>query len=108
MNTEGQDLRQQMIIDKARRPNRKITAQSLLTLAITWFLWLYALYYLSNRYHMLLSRPFIGNWTFKDVLIGVALVLLIQLNILLLWSIFVRTRIKAKTETETGDKTDSD
>ena len=94
---QSQDLRRQMIINKARRPNHTITAKSLLTLAITWSLWLYALYYLSHRYEeVLLNRPFIADWTFKDVLVGVTVILLVQLNILLLWSIFVRTRIKSK------------
>ncbi len=93
---QSQDLRRQMIINKARRPNHTITAKSLLTLAITWSLWLYALYYLSRRYEVLLNRPFIADWTFQDVLVGVTVILLVQLNILLLWSIFVRTRIKNK------------
>ena len=98
MSTFDQDLRHQMIIDKARRPNTKITVKSLVTLGITWMLWLYALYYLTNRYHILLDRTFILDWTFKDILIGVVVILLVQLNVLLLWSIFVRSRMKKQRE----------
>lgn len=61
-------------------------------------LWLYALYYLTNRYHILLDRTFILDWTFKDILIGVVVILLVQLNVLLLWSIFVRSRMKKQRE----------
>ena len=35
MSKFDQDLRHQMIIDKARRPNTKITVKSLVTLGIT-------------------------------------------------------------------------
>ncbi len=98
MSKYDQDLRHQMIIDKARKPNAKITVKSLVTLGITWMLWLYALYYLTNRYHILLDRTFVLDWTFKDILIGVVVVLLVQLNVLLLWSIFVRSRMKKQRE----------
>ena len=88
-------LREQMVIDKARNRNYKITIKSWAVMMITWSLWLYALYHLGNKSEALLNRPFAGSWTFMDILEAVSIILLLQLNFLFIWSIIVQQRVKS-------------
>ncbi|MFV2029435.1 hypothetical protein [Neisseria sp. S1] len=89
-----QILCKQMVINKARKPCMKITLKSWLLMMLTWALWLYGIYYLVDKYHILLSRPLVGSWTLQEVLEVVGIVLLVQLNFLFVWSIIVQKRIQ--------------
>ena len=68
---QARELRDLMVIDKARHRNYKISIKSWLIMMFTWSLWLYALYHLGDKY-----------------------VLLLQLNFLFVWSIIVQKRVR--------------
>ncbi|MDO1510949.1 MULTISPECIES: hypothetical protein [unclassified Neisseria] len=89
MREQAQDLRELMIINKARNVNLTISTKSLLIFMTTWVLWLLTAYFIINDHRTLLYNPIIGAWTLADLLkVSVAFVL-VQLNILLIWSICV-------------------
>ena len=92
---QARELRDLMVIDKARHSSYKISIKSWLIMMITWSLWLYALYHLGDKYVLLLSRPLVAGWSFLDVLQSVSIILLVQLNFLFVWSIIVQKRVRA-------------
>ena len=92
---QARELRDLMVIDKARHSNYKISFKSWLIMMISGSLWLYALYHLGDKYVLLLSRPLVAGWSFLDVLQGVSIILLVQLNFLFVWSIIVQKRVRA-------------
>ncbi len=61
---QARELRDLMVIDKARHRNYKISIKSWLIMVITWSLSLYALYHLGDKYVLLLSRPLVGRVVF--------------------------------------------
>ncbi|EGZ44632.1 hypothetical protein [Neisseria wadsworthii] len=89
------NLREQMVIKRARSKNRSISAKSLLIFAITWALWLAAVYFVFNDHEALIFEPIIGTWTLIDLIKAVAVVTLTQLNILFCWSILATSRVSA-------------
>ncbi|QEY25838.1 hypothetical protein [Neisseria zalophi] len=88
MTERMQDLRELMVIHKARNPNRVISTQSMLIFIITWSLWLLTAYLIIREHQTLLYNPVVGDWTLEELSKAAAVVVLGQLNILLLWSIF--------------------
>ena len=58
---QARELRDLMVIDKARHRNYKISIKSWLIMMFTWSLWLYALYHLGDKYVLLLSRPLVAG-----------------------------------------------
>ena len=86
LNEKAQDLRDQMVINKALNPNRSISIKSWLIFSITWALWLSALYYLISNSHELFNITIVGSWTLLELAKGVSIIILVQLNILFLWS----------------------
>lgn len=89
LNEKTQDLREQMVIRKALNPNKTISVQSWLIFGFTWLLWLAALFYLMQDYRTMLFSPLFGQWTLWDMIKTVVVVLLVQLNILFIWSSIV-------------------
>ena len=89
LNEKTQDLREQMVIRKALNPNKTIGVQSWLIFSFTWLLWLAALFYLMQDYRSMLFSPLFGQWTLWDMIKNVVVVLLVQLNILFIWSSIV-------------------
>ncbi|OSI08646.1 Uncharacterised protein [Neisseria animaloris] len=89
MREQAQDLRELMIINKARNVNLTISTKSLLIFTITWVLWFLTAYFIVNDHRVLLYNPVIGTWTLADLLKASVAFVLVQLNILLIWSICV-------------------
>ena len=96
LNEKAQDLRDQMVINKALNPNRSISVKSWLIICFTWSLWLLALYYLAINSQELFKTTIVGGWTLLDLIKGVALIILVQLNILFIWSNIVARKINQK------------
>ena len=96
LNEKAQDLRDQMVINKALNPNRSISVKSWLIFCFTWSLWLLALYYLAINSQELFKTTIVGGWTLLDLIKGVALIILVQLNILYIWSNIVARKINQK------------
>ncbi len=96
LNEKAQDLRDQMVINKALNPNRSISVKSWLIFCFTWSLWLLALYYLAINSQELFKTTIVGGWTLLDLIKGVALIILVQLNILFIWSNIVARKINQK------------
>ncbi|WP_303087264.1 hypothetical protein [Neisseria sp.] len=89
------NLRDQMVINKARSATRAISVKSWLIFALTWTLWLAAVYFVFSDHEALIFKPIIGAWTSMDLIKAVAIVTLTQLNILFCWSILTTSRISA-------------
>ena len=96
LNEKAQDLRDQRVINKALNPNRSISVKSWLIFCFTWSLWLLALYYLAINSQELFKTTIVGGWTLLDLIKGVALIILVQLNILFIWSNIVARKINQK------------
>ena len=86
LNEKAQDLRDQMVINKALNPNRSISVKSWIIFFITWTLWLTALYYLVRNSQEVFNTTIVGGWTMLELIKGVCSILRIQLNILFIWS----------------------
>lgn len=89
------NLRDQMVINRARSKTRAVSVKSWLIFALTWVLWLAAVYFVFNDHETLIFKPIIGAWTLMDLVKAVAVVTLSQLNILFCWSILTTSRISA-------------
>lgn len=88
MPEQTQDLRELLVIliHKARNPNPANSTKSILIFSVTWVLWF--LTALTLRDHQtLMYSPIIGNLALGDLAGRAAVVVLVQLNILLAWSI---------------------
>ena len=89
MPEQMQDLRELMVIHKARNPNPAISTKSMLIFAVTWSLWLLTVYLIVNDHRALLYNPIVGTWTLADLAKAAAAVVLAQLNLLLVWSVCI-------------------
>ncbi|MBF0804513.1 MULTISPECIES: hypothetical protein [Neisseria] len=94
MPEQVQDLRELMVIRKARNPNPVISTKSMLIFAVTWSLWLLTAYLIVNNHRSLLFNPIVGNRTLIDLVKAAAVVVLAQLNLLLAWSVCISRRRK--------------
>ncbi|KPN74398.1 hypothetical protein [Neisseria sp. 74A18] len=88
MSEQIQDLRELLVIHKARNPNPVISTKSILIFAFTWTLWFLTAYLIFRDHQVLIYRPIVGTWALADLAKIAAVIVLLQLNILLLWSIF--------------------
>lgn len=89
MSEQVQDLRELMVIHKAKNPNPVISTKSMLIFAVTWSLWLLTVYLIVNDHRNLFYNPIVGNWTLADLAKAAAVVVLAQLNLLLVWSVCI-------------------
>lgn len=87
MSEQTQDLRELLVIHKARNPNPAISTKSILIFSVTWVLWFLTAYLTLRDHQTLIYRPIIGNMALGDLAGIGAVVVLVQLNILLAWSI---------------------
>lgn len=96
LNEKAQDLRDQMVINKALNPNKSISVKSWLIFCFTWALWLFTLYYLAINSQELFKTTIIGGWTLLDLIKAVSLIVLAQLNTLFIWSNIVARKVNQK------------
>ncbi len=96
LNEKAQDLRDQMVINKALNPNRSISIQSWFVFCLTWVLWLTAVYYLVHNSQELFNVTIVGGWTLLELIKGVGIILATQLTILFLWSNIVIRKINQR------------
>ena len=89
MSEQVQELRELMVIHKARNTKWVISTKSLLIFTITWALWLLTVYLIVDDHRTLFYSPIIGPWTLVDLAKAALAIVLVQLNLLLLWSIFI-------------------
>lgn len=97
-----QDLRELLVIHKARNPNPIISTKSILIFAFTWSLWFLTAYLILRDHQTLVYRPLIGTWTLAYLAKIAAAVVLVQLNILLAWSVFSARKPKAASRKTIG------
>ncbi|MDO5069767.1 Uncharacterised protein [Neisseria zoodegmatis] len=88
MSEQTQDLRELLVIHKARNPNPMISTKSILIFTVTWALWFLTAYLILRDHQTLIYRPVVGTWALSDLAKIAAVIVLVQLNILLVWSIF--------------------
>lgn len=88
MSEQTQDLRELLVIHKARNPNPMISTKSILIFTVTWALWFLTAYLILRDHQTLIYRPVAGTWALSDLAKIAAVIVLVQLNILLVWSIF--------------------
>ncbi|MDO4225886.1 hypothetical protein [Neisseria sp.] len=89
MSEQVQDLRELMVIHKAKNPNPVISTKSMLIFAVTWSLWLLTVYLIVNDHRNLFYNPIVGTWTLADLAKAAVAVVLAQLNLLLVWSVCI-------------------
>lgn len=94
MSEQVQDLRELMVIHKARNPNPVISTKSMLIFAVTWSLWLLTVYLIVNDHRALFYNAIVGTWTLADLAKAAAAVVLAQLNLLLVWSVCISRKRK--------------
>lgn len=96
----NQDLRDQMIIRKAKRRSLSITTKSIIAFLVIWSLWALTAYLVIDDHHALFMRPLVGGWTLWDIFRAALVIVLSQLIILQAWSILVKHRMKRKRKQE--------
>ncbi|ATD64479.1 hypothetical protein ACFPVS_07825 [Neisseria weixii] len=90
------NLREQMIIRKAKRRSLSITTKSILAFMVIWSLWALAAYLIIDDHHTLFMQPLVAGWTLWDIFRAALVIVLSQLVILQAWSILVKYRMDHK------------
>ncbi len=90
------NLREQMIIRKAKRRSLSITTKSILAFMVIWSLWALTAYLIIDDHHTLFMQPLVAGWTLWDIFRAALVIVLSQLVILQAWSILVKYRMDRK------------
>lgn len=88
------NLRQQMVIRKAKKSSWQIITKSIVSFLIIWALWALTAYLIVDDHHALFMRPLVDRWTLWDILRAAVAVVAVQLFILQLWRLYIRSRMK--------------
>lgn len=96
----NEELREQMIIRKAKRRSLGITTKSMMAFIVIWTLWALTAYLVIDDHHKLFMQPLISDWTLWDIFRTALVIVLSQLVILQAWSILVTYRMERKRREE--------
>lgn len=96
----NRDLRNQMIIRKAKRGSLSITTKSIVAFLVIWSLWALTAYLVIDDHHALFMRPLVGSLTLWDIFRAALVIVLSQLVLLQAWSIWMKYRIDRKRKQE--------
>lgn len=96
----NRELRDQMVIRKAKRGSLSITTKSIMAFLVIWSLWMLTAYLVIDDHHALFMRPLVGGRTLWDIFRIALVIVLSQLVILQAWSILVKYRMNRKRKQE--------
>lgn len=97
------DLREKMIIRKAKRPSVSVNTKSSAAFTLIWSLWALTAYLIIDDHHTLFMRPLIAGWTLWDIFRTALVIVLAKLVILQAWGIYVKHRIESERREENPD-----
>lgn len=106
----SRDLGQLMIITRPRYRNRRILIRHFILTTLTWLMWLAIIYFISRNHRQIFSRPILDGQTLPQLAKTVLLVILLQFNFLLSWSLITgsamrkRMRRQRKNSKQNTDK----
>lgn len=90
------DLGQLMIITRPRYRNRRILIRHFVLTTLTWLMWLAMIYFISRDYRQIFSRPVLDGQTLPQLAKTVLLVILLQFNLLLSWSLITGSAMRKR------------
>lgn len=90
------DLGQLMIITRPRYRNRHILIRHFVLTTLTWLMWLAMIYFISRDYRQIFSRPVLDGQTLPQLAKTVLLVILLQFNLLLSWSLITGSAMRKR------------
>lgn len=76
-----------MIITRPRYRNRRILIRHFILTTLTRLMWLAIIYFISCNHRQIFSRPILDGQTLPQLAKTVLLVILLQFNLLLSWSL---------------------
>ena len=99
-----------MIITRPRYRNRRILIRHFILTTLTRLMWLAIIYFISCNHRQIFSRPILDGQTLPQLAKTVLLVILLQFNFLLSWSLITgsamrkRMRLQRKNSKQNTDK----
>lgn len=103
----SRDLGQLMIITRPRYRSRRILIRHFFLATLTWLMWLAMIYFISRDYRQIFSRLVLDGQTLPQLAKIVLLVILLQFNLLLSWSLITGSamRKRMRCQRKTANKT---
>lgn len=83
------ELRNQMVIHKAKKTSLTVSTKSTVSFVTVWGLWTLSFYLIAKDHHFLFNNPIVLHWTLWEILKAALAFVLIQLVILQAWCLYV-------------------
>ena len=96
------ELRNQMVIHKAKKPSLTVSAKSILSFVAVWGLWTLTFYLIAKDHHFLFNNPIVHHWTLWEILKAALAFVLIQLVILQAWCLYVCRVMRYRRKSRSG------